>query len=736
MSFYKNFVPHVDKINYDHPVFDKLTEEEPIEDEEYENCQIMADYISRQLLQRNEDNTCEWWHHKDFEVVDEKTGEVRGQLPPLMIERQILVDQKRDKWGLKTKYGTDPYVHYLNITSLLLPETDITPPLADITQLKCVGFTYKRKFLHLIGSKNSGKSSSTARHGVTNAWIYPEKSYTVSATPTLQGAQTTLFGDFTELVEQIGDAHPVDENKYYNRKKPSKDGSALFPLCKINRSSYIDFIDKAMSKGGFIMHRALREGLALGQKGLGKDKREGISFYSIDESNKHDRLEDFETDLNNVQSLPSFFMETSQNPTSQTNAGAQLAKPVVWSFEYDGETYSWGVSKFSEVEKHDMLIYPCSRGGITYRLDGLRSVNIRSGKCIYPYLLKQWEVDEIANDPERGINSDAYRSQIRALFETSEAHNVLLPVNNFLTCRYNDSQYTILKTHDRYLSIDFAHHTEDAKDKTEAKKKRRDPAVILTVRHCLIRVKTGDTYNDIDALVFDRRPELVKFVNNFKWSNLDPDGNINKFYAQYLELNKDKPYATNDLPLGSKIDHEQQIALKAGMIAKEEGIPRNNIIFDCSMRAESTSAIRLILGYAPESFPHKEKPRGFPLKFRDGTTDEISKNANSESMFIGADIAMSGAVRGGANIQEALEEMTKRAIDSKSGQPVAKSEFRRAWGFSPNHADCYSMIAWKVSCDGFQAENPYRNEEGEEDSTYQQAKTMALHTASVMAELE
>ena len=151
-DFYLNFKPHVDRISNDHPVFDKLTSGKPITDEEVENCQTMADFIGRQLLHRDEEtNECWWWRHKDFAVLDKK-GKVKGYKHPLIIEKLILLEHKRDNWGYKTKYGTDPYVHCLNIISMLFPLTDITPPLADITELMCAGFTYGRRRLHLIGS--------------------------------------------------------------------------------------------------------------------------------------------------------------------------------------------------------------------------------------------------------------------------------------------------------------------------------------------------------------------------------------------------------------------------------------------------------------------------------------------------------------------------------------------------------------------------------------------------------
>ena len=87
-EFYTNFVPHVDKVNVDHPAFDFLTEEDPITDEDVENCQLVADYITDQLLHRGKDGACPWWKHDDFKKKDED-GNVIGTLHPVHIEKKI-----------------------------------------------------------------------------------------------------------------------------------------------------------------------------------------------------------------------------------------------------------------------------------------------------------------------------------------------------------------------------------------------------------------------------------------------------------------------------------------------------------------------------------------------------------------------------------------------------------------------------------------------------------------------
>lgn len=668
-SYYTDFTPHIERVKFDHPIMDKLTEAEPITDKQLRNCQIMADYIGDQLLLRK-NGICEWWAHEDFKLPDGK------QMHPLHIERKILREQMRANYGRPTKYGTLPYVHLLNIIKMLFPQTDITPPLADTTYLMMGCFTFKRKYIHLIGSMDAGKSSSIARWGWAFLWVDGDRSFVVTSTPTIQGANMTIFGDFTELNGEMQEAHPSGLSKTKNR-----DASKVFPKCQINLTGRITINDNPLSKGGFVQHRALREGLAIGAKGATKDKRHGVGLYGIDEINKHENLADFEKDLQNASKQNYFLCATTQNPTDENNAGAQIAAPKMWG--------DWGYSTFDEVRDADPLLYPSIRSGIVYRMDGYRSVNIVTGKCVYPYLLKQQQIDQVIE--EEGENSDVVWSQIRAMFSGATKAKTLITASAIQTSRADHDDYIIIKELDRYLACDFAHSGEG------------DKAVIGWCKRCIVAVHNSDnTSSEIEMLIFDRAPYSVKFVNNFYWERLS-GGQENLFYSKFIEVGGN----INNLTMGSKVTYEQQIALKIADFCKRYNIPKKNIVYDDSMMSDATKAMILVLGHEPECIPLKEKPIGFKLHNRPkgkNDTKELARNINSEALFLGANVIESKCVRGGENIKICFTQLSKRLIDTKTDQPVSK-KIHKSFnsGKSPDEGDMYCYLVWKAHKHGFRS---------------------------------
>ena len=138
---YTNFVKHVDRVRYNHPVFDKLATT-PRSQQDYENCKVAADYIAYQLLGMldpfGKKVTPSYWKKPEFEGMS-----------PIQIEVKIIREQERINYGLETKYNRPCYQHALELRKLIFPETDTTPLLADIVQLFSANFTHGRKCLHL-----------------------------------------------------------------------------------------------------------------------------------------------------------------------------------------------------------------------------------------------------------------------------------------------------------------------------------------------------------------------------------------------------------------------------------------------------------------------------------------------------------------------------------------------------------------------------------------------------------
>ena len=144
-------------------------------------------------------------------------------MTPLQIEVKILRDQRRANYGYDTKYKTPAYIHGLRAMKMIFPKTHITPVLADIVHLTFLGYTHGIKYLHLLGSMDAGKSSSTARIIFLFMLIDVRQSFSIVATPLVESASMTIFGDVTELFEQICDAHPLDPDAMENTS------TVLFP---------------------------------------------------------------------------------------------------------------------------------------------------------------------------------------------------------------------------------------------------------------------------------------------------------------------------------------------------------------------------------------------------------------------------------------------------------------------------------------------------------------------------
>ena len=659
---YTNFVKHVDRVKYDHPIFDKLAVK-PRSQEDYDNCKIAADYIAYQLLGMlspfGDKITPCYWKKPEFEG-----------LSPIQIEVKIIREQERINYGLDTKYGRPCYQHTLVLMKLIFPETDITPVLADIVQLFFANFTHGRKYLHLLGSQDSGKSSTIARLVFLCMLIDSKHTFAPIASPFVNSSETIIWGDILELYEQINTHHPLDDTNFK--------GNALFPDSE-QTGGRITFTKSGKGKAGWAAVRNLKKaGKLIGSKNIGSDPRVGIGLIAFDEINRAENT-GFETELSNVAGQQWFQMVTAQNPRDEMDVGGQFAEPKMWK--------GGGYSSYDEIREHQPVTWFTVKSGIAYRLNGLDSVNMRLGKVVYPYQFDQEKHQRLLDD--YGEQSDEYFSQCLAMFAGGDMNKRLLTQSRLAASKYDEEDFTMKKITGRVMFCDPAHTGHG------------DKAVIGTAEFGEGIVTNTDGTQSDTPLFIPRKPmEHVKYVNNFEWTGT-PEGS--HFEKLFDELGCD----FNDITVGSKITYEQQIALRMAQRCKEENIPYRNVGFDFSMRYEMVAAVALVMGHDPVQFDYNTKAIGYQLQSTKENTEDKCPQRQGRTYELGyltADIFNSKQLRCGHNIRVAIIQTCKtKILTEKPNDPFEDKAGYRATNEnkSPDERDTLFGMVGMACFSGF-----------------------------------
>ncbi len=655
---------HVDRVRYDHPVFDVLAVS-PRTQEDYDNCKIAADYIAYQLLgmldEDGEKKTPDYWHEPEFEG-----------LTPMQTEVKIIRQQERNNYGYKTPYGIYTYQHALVLLKMIFPATDITPVLADITQLFFTNFSYGRKYVHLLGSQDSGKSSTIARLVFLCMLIDPKHTFAPIASPFVNSSETIIWGDMLELYEEINTHHPLDDTNHV--------GNALFPHSDATNGR-ITFSKDGKGKAGWAAIRNLKKaGKLIGSKNVGSDPRVGIGLIAFDEINRAENTA-FETELSNVAGQPWFQMMTAQNPRDEMDAGGQFTEPKMWK--------GFGYSSFDDVREHSPIIWPTVKSGIAYRLNGLDSVNMRLRKVVYPYQFNQDKHQRLIDD--YGETSPEYFSQCLAMFAGGDIDKRLLSQSRLSASKHDEEDFTMSNIKGRVLFCDpaFSGHG--------------DKAVIGTAEFGDGVVTNTDGSQSGQPLFVVRKPmEHVKYISNIEWTGSAEGG---RFEALFEELGGD----FNDITVGAKISYEQQIALRMAQRAREENIPLRNIGFDFSMRYEIVAAVNLIMGHEPVQYDYNTKAVGYYLESTKENTEEKCPQGHGRTYELGylaADIFNSKQLRGGHNIKVAIIQTKKtKILSDKPNDPFEKkSDYKKAnENKSPDERDTFFGMVGMAFMRGFRA---------------------------------
>ena len=661
---YTEFVPHVDRIKIDPELIDHLPKE-PRTDEDYANCKKVANDIGYQLLQmKQEDGTIErprYWQNEEFEGLN-----------PIDIEARIIRDVGRAAYGGYSPYGKPIYVHWLTMTKLMFPDTDITPVLADITELFLVSFGHGRKYLHLLGSQDSGKSSTIARLIFGCMKVDSKHTFAPVASPFVNTAETIIWGDILELFDQLCEHHPLDDTGHK--------ATSVFPQARV-KEGRINFTAEGSGKAGWAAVRNLKKaGKLIGSKNIGSDPRVGIGLIPFDELNRAENT-GFTTELANVAGQDWFQMVTAQNPVDEDDVGGQFCAPKIWK--------GWGYASFDDIRKEMPTIWPTEKSGIAYRLNGLDSVNMRIGKIIYPYQFHHKKHQRLIDD--YGEQSPEYYSQCLALFAGAEIDVRLLSQSRVSKSKHDDEFFTLRNVKGKILFCDPAHTGKG--DKAAVGWAEFGDGIITN---------TDGSQDEIPLFVIREPMEHIKFVNNFTWE-ADADDTENLFVKKFAELGCD----FNDITVGAPITYEEQIALRMAEIAKTKNIPYRNVGYDFSMRYEMVAAATMIMGNDPVPFDYNTKAIGYELhRTKENTADKCpqSNGRTFELGHLAADLFNSKQLRGGQHIRVAIIQTCKtRILDDKPHKPFEKkAEYKaRNENKSPDERDTFFGMVGMAFLRGF-----------------------------------
>jgi hypothetical protein len=642
-EYYKNFKPHVYSLDFDQEIFDHL-KVAPAKDSkrDAEMCQAAATNVSRQLLQTEPDGSIWYWKEPEF------TG-----MHPLQIELQILREIGRSQYAYASKYGRLAYMHGLAALKLLFKKTDITPSLADCVYLAMGGYSYDRKWVHFLGSMDSGKSSSMMRIAFLFAAIDMVNSFCVVGNPLMLSAKMTIMGDAFSLHHQLAEGWPLPEGK-----QKDDGGSALFPNAHFGARGEVRFDKNLRGKGGWIDLRSFKKkGLAVGTKGDG-DVDEGHGLFCLDEINKVDSFDFFE-DLENVSGQPWFLGLTSQNPRSEEDVGGHFCAPKLWG--------GWGWNSYEAVRRENPPIWPTELGGIAYRLNGLESVNMVLGKVIYRYLFDKRKLDGVVE--RYGKDSPAYKAQVLALFSGSNAEVTMLSQGVLAASRHDMDDFAIIRKKGQVLFCDPA-ETGDG-----------DLAVITVLEwgDCAITL-ADSTVENKEMLIAPVPQEEVKFDDSLKWDK----ENIQKI--------KEMGGHVGEITVDAPITYPQQIAMRMCEICLERDIPFTNVGYDSSMEPDIVQAVTIVLGSGPTAYRYNLDPIGYPLISSKDNTEDKAKNIAEEVVLLGADVIAGKCFRGGQNVPVAVTQLRQRRIDYKKAHhpPEKKKLFKlHSGGISPDHGDSF-----------------------------------------------
>ncbi len=583
-------------------------------------------------------------------------------MKPWEIERKILFEHGRRNFGTPTKYGKPAYQHFLTLMKLMFPDTDITPALADATMIFCLNYTHGKKITNLIGSQNSGKSASGCRIPFVCIYIDPDYSVTYVANPFDNAADSTVWGDFEELWDQLTEHHPNTTGEGL------PEASALFPFGQRYAARSIVLVPNKPKAGRIELRNVKHVGKYKGSKTRGKDVDRGFFILVIDEVNEVEN-QSFLGILPNISSQDAFAAITSQNFKDPEDMGGRLTEPV--------PLYG-GPSSFDSLDIDSDQLWHSTNSSITLRFDGTRSPNILSKRVIYKKLFKAEDEQRIRTN--HGVESPEYYSQVRSFPVRNDASNSVLSRQKISASRHDDQYFTLLKVEG---SSAFCDPAFGGRDKAVWGCAHYGPATVT------------------DADGNQQSTELLVFKRFFENISLVKDATYNDYWFDRM---KRVGIDTSTFTIGADVSYEEQIAIRCRELNKENGVPAHCFGYDFSMRPDIVSAMNRIIGFSAIPFDYNNDPQGVYLPGLKQNSLDCCKNICSELALLAADIFLTKQVRGGDFIKTAVTQLSRTRYETKNKKYVVegKREYKARWQqVSPDHRDVLMGIVRIAVLRGF-----------------------------------
>ncbi len=602
-----------------------------------------------------------YWDDPIYGEVRNKDGEILQEaMQPHEIEKEILFEAGREQWAYESVHGKKYYQHFLTLMALLDENTDITPTIADATQMFCMSFSHGIKALNLIGSQNAGKSAGSVRIAFCCFYIDPEFTSIYVLNPYTNTSESTVWGDILEMWDNICLTHPHEDGE----KK-----TALFPKGFVYQDRYITAIPK-LAKAGFIKVVDAKEASKLKGNKTKKsnDDTRGLILHIFDEINEVRNFA-YLAVLPNLQSQ-NFMVITSQNFKSEDDMGGMICEPVG---RYEGD-----VARYKDLDVELDHLWSSAERSMTLRFDGKRAANIQAKRKIYSYLFHQEDWDRLA---EKGTESNTFYSQARSFPVRGDAeNNKVLSQSKISGSRYTDPWFTVTGDHTRVSFCDPAFGGKD-----EAK------WGFASFGHAIV----------VDGLGAETVEMIFQVTHHFEKLTLVKDAKYNQFWFDRMRM---VGIDTSQVVVDSEVSIEDQLAIQCAEKNQEHGISPDNFGYDFSMREDIGPSMARYIGTSCKPFGYNRKPDGYRLESLNKTTDEHCEDRISELCYLTADLFNSRQFRGGEFCEEGIIQLARTRVEeigkAKKKKCEDKKSYKHQWKYSPDDRDVLVGLVGMASLKG------------------------------------
>lgn len=586
-----------------------------------------------------------YWNNKEFGEIVVDGEVVREAMAPHEIEREILFEAGRDQWGLMGPYGKPYYQHMLTLMALLDEQTDITPTIADATQMFCESLTNGLKVLNLIGSQNAGKSAGSVRIAFACLYIDPEFCQVFVANPFDNVADSTIWGEVLEMWHNICKTHPLegDDDKTY-----------LFPKGYVYKNQTIVAIPNEPKGAKIALRNVKKAGKFKGSKTRGKDTHRGIILVLVDEINEIDSHAFLDV-LPNLSSQDGFFCITSQNYKDPLDLGGRITEPVPRWLD--------SKSNVKDLDVNEDQFWPSAYASMTLRFDGARSANILSQRIIYGYLFKQNDWDRLA---ELGMESPDFYSQARSFpIQGSESDSVL-PRSVISNSRHDDKFYTRMGN---WIRVSFCDPAFGG----------RDQALWGCASFGWAQVPDGNGRPET-KMIFEVDEYFVKLriTKGATWND--------HWMDRLHKIGRD----VSSVVIGAEVSPDDQIAIQCAEHNFQHKISADHFGYDFSMRAGIVTSMTKFVGTGAVPFEYNRGPDGVWLEKYKADSKDVCVDRVSELAFLTADLYETGTIRGGDLCTTASMQLSRTKFETlnKKKKVENKIKYKNRWqGQSPDHRD-------------------------------------------------